>query len=143
MGFEQVTIYKDIDAPSSQLVFVPHSGTNVVITSTIFTFTEDDGVGSGVSVIRYKIDDSAWMDYTGGFDLSGYAAGSHNISYYAIDEAGNIESVNSIIVELLVVSSEPPMPIELIILISVIGGVAVIAVVALLLFKRKGKRITN
>jgi len=51
LGFEQVIIYKDIDAPSSQLVFIPHSGTNVVNTSTIFTFTEEDGLGSGVQII--------------------------------------------------------------------------------------------
>ncbi|GAH48086.1 unnamed protein product, partial [marine sediment metagenome] len=136
-------IYKDIDAPSSQLVFIPHSGTNVVNTSTIFTFTEEDGLGSGVSVIRYKINDSAWTDYTGGFDLTGYAYGYYNIQYYAIDEVGNIESVNSIIVELVEMPSEqaPPMPIEMIILISVISGGAVIGVATLLLIRRKRGRI--
>ena len=143
LGFEQVIIYKDIDAPSSQLVFIPHSGTNVVNTSTIFTFTEEDGLGSGVSVIRYKINDSAWIDYTGGFDLTGYAYGYYNISYYAIDEVGNIESVNSIIVELVEIPSEqaPPMPIEMIILISVISGGLVIGVATLLLIRRKRGRI--
>ena len=145
LGFEQIIIYKDIDAPSSQLVFIPHSGTNIVNRSTIFTFTDDDGSGSGVSIIRYKINDSAWIDYTGSFDLTGYAYGYYNISYYAIDEVGNIESFNSIILELVDVSSEPtpPIPIEMIIIISVIGGVALIGVVALLLFRRKGKRINN
>ena len=139
LGFAQIIIYKDIDAPSSQLVFIPHSGTNVVNTSTIFTFTEEDGLGSGVSVIRYKINDSAWIDYTGGFDLTGYAYGYYNISYYAIDEVGNIESVNSIIVELVDISSEPEpqFPIELTILISVISGVAVISIAILVLIRRK------
>jgi len=139
LGFEQVIIYKDIDAPSSQLVFIPHSGTNVVNTSTIFTITDEDGLGSGVSVIRYKINDSAWIDYTGGFDLTGYAYGYYDISYYAIDEVGNIESVNSIIVELVEIPSEqaPPIPIEVIILISVISGGAVIGLVILVLIRRK------
>jgi len=143
LGFEQVIIYKDIDVSSSQLAFIPHSGTNVVNTSTIFTLTAEDGLGSGVSVIRYKINDSAWIDYTGGFDLTGYAYGYYIISYYAIDEVGNIESVNSIIVELVEIPSEqaPPMPIELIILISVISGGAVIGVATLLLIRRKRGRI--
>jgi len=145
LGFAHVIVYKDIDAPSSQLVFIPHSGINVVNTSTIFTFTEEDGLGSGVSVIRYKINNSAWIDYTGEFDLTGYAYGDYNISYYAIDEVGNIESVNSVIVELVVISSEPPpqFPIELIILISVISVGAVIGVAAILLIRRKGERINN
>ena len=78
------------------IVFTPDSGTNSVITSTTFTLTANDGSGSGVSVIRYKINDSSWIDYTDGFDLSGYAIGYYNISYYAIDNVGYTENVNSI-----------------------------------------------
>jgi hypothetical protein len=133
IGHADVIINKDIAAPSSQLIFTPYSGTNEVITRTTFTLTANDGSGSGVSVIRYKIDDSSWIDYTGGFDLSGYAIGSYNISYYAIDNVGNIENFNSILVEL--VDEPPEIPgYDLIFLLAAIGISLVITI-----RKRKNK----
>ncbi|GAH59198.1 unnamed protein product, partial [marine sediment metagenome] len=130
IGYTDVIIYKDIDVPSSQLIFTPYSGTIAVITSTIFTLTANDGLGSGVSVIRYKINDSSWIDYTDGFDLSGYAIGYYNISYYAIDNVGNIENVNSILVELVEIPSPPPeIPgFDLIFMLVVIGVSLIISI---------------
>ncbi|MFX1497214.1 MAG: SBBP repeat-containing protein [Promethearchaeota archaeon] len=124
LAFADVTIYKDVEVPSSQILFIPHSGTVDVNVSTIFTLTASDGTGSGVFVIRYKINDSTWNDYTGEFDLSGYAFGYYNISYYAIDNVGNIENVNSILVELVEIPP-PPQPgipgYDILIIMGIIG----------------------
>jgi len=103
VGFEsytEVIINKEIDPPSSIISFTPHSGTNIVNTSTIFTLSSDDGSGSGVSLIRYKINDSSWTTFTDPFTLSAYTGGYYLISYYAIDVVGNEETELSILVNL-------------------------------------------
>jgi len=46
---------------------------------------------SGVNSTYYKIDAGAWIKYSIPFSVS--ADGSHNLSYYSIDYAGNTESV--------------------------------------------------
>lgn len=122
----------DFQKPSTTISFVPHSGKNNVNESTLFTLTADDGFGSGISVIRYKINDSDWIDYDGAFDLSGYAFGNYLISYYATDAANNIEEIKTLLVNLLEVSEEPSGPIiqgyDLILLLTVIGVISVLLV---------------
>ena len=48
---------------------------------------------SGIKEIRYKIDDKDWKKYEGKFLLGN---GKHNIKYYSIDNAGNVEEIKSI-----------------------------------------------
>ncbi|MCK5031517.1 MAG: hypothetical protein KAR64_08630, partial [Thermoplasmatales archaeon] len=93
-GFEgnaQVVINKDLNPPQSS---ISHEGLT-------FTITADDGLGSGVSVIRYRINGSAWIDYTSPFNLD---YGIYNITYYAIDAVGNVEGEGTLIINL----REPP-----------------------------------
>lgn len=100
----------DINAPTSVVSFTPYTDPNIVIRSTVFTITADDGLGSGISLIKYKINDSIWYDYLGPFNLSSYEHGIYNISYYAIDNVGHIESENSIKIILIPEPSESGIP---------------------------------
>ncbi len=68
LGFESyntVTVQKETASPISLISYTPYSGMNFVNSSTIFTINADDGTGSGVSIIRYKINKSTWIEYTG------------------------------------------------------------------------------
>jgi len=109
-GYAEVVINKDLNPPTSSIYFIPHSETIQVNKSTTFTLTADDGLGSGVSVIRYRINNSGWIDYTNLFDLSSYAYGDYLISYQAIDLVDNIETVNTLLVRLVEIPSEPSLP---------------------------------
>ena len=99
--YGEVIINKDLNPPTSLVSFIPYWGINEVNRSTAFILTADDGLGSGVSVIKYKINNSAWADYTGPFDLSSYDYGYYLISYQAIDLVNNIETENTILVRLV------------------------------------------
>ncbi|MFX1574563.1 MAG: SBBP repeat-containing protein [Promethearchaeota archaeon] len=94
-GISGVSVYKDITAPTSSISFTPYKGTNIVKKSTNFTLTADDGQGSGVASIMYKINDGDWINFSTPFDLSDFKSGNFNISYYSIDKMGNIENINS------------------------------------------------
>ncbi|MFX1315216.1 MAG: OmpL47-type beta-barrel domain-containing protein [Promethearchaeota archaeon] len=98
-GYSQVIVSKDTMAPVSSIYFIPHSGIDIVNESTTFTIIADDGIGSGVSIIRYKINESSWIDYTGPFTLSNYPYGDLLISYQAIDQVDNYESIQTLLVE--------------------------------------------
>ncbi len=99
-GYAEVTVSKDTTAPTSLIAFTPLSGTNIVNYSTTFTLTADDGLGSGVSMIRYIINQSSWITYSSPFDLSSYVYGYNLISYQAIDLVNNTENVNTLLVML-------------------------------------------
>jgi hypothetical protein len=88
-------------------------------------------MGSGVSVVRYKINDSMWYDYTDPFDLSGYNYGDYLITYQAIDTIGNIESEHTLLVVLTEISSEPPPGIpgyNLLLVLSLMGLMSIILI---------------
>ncbi|MFX0177736.1 MAG: SBBP repeat-containing protein [Candidatus Hodarchaeota archaeon] len=141
IGQAEVLVFKDIEIPSSSIFFIPHSGTNNVNISTTFNITADDGMGSGINLIRYRINNSIWVDYIGQFDLSTYPYGDYLISYYSIDNVGNSELPNSILVKLIDVSPEEPEEPELpeipgynlIFLLSLVS----IAIIGILIKKRK------
>ena len=139
IGYAARTVLKDINAPSSSIHFVPYQVPNIVNKSTTFTLNANDGTGSGVSVIRYKINDSGWSDYSVSFDLSSYEPGHYLISYYSVDNIGNIETENSIEVILVKKPSKPPaIPgFDIFLMISII------CVVSIVLFKRRYKSINK
>ena len=97
----------DYQNPISAIYYIPHDSPNIIIYSTSFTITAND-IGSGISLIRYRIDNSNWIQYTQSFNFSAYSPGSYDISYYSIDNAGNVEEIKSIIVVL--VSAEESTP---------------------------------
>ncbi len=90
--------------PSSSISYIPESLPNIINNSTSFTLLADDGMGSGLDSIEYRIDDGTWTSYTGPFTLEGYAKNTHTIDYYSIDNVGNEETVNSEIVNLYIPS---------------------------------------
>jgi len=125
-GYAEMIVRKDTTAPISSILFVPHSGTNIVNISTLFTLTSDDGIGSGVSNINYKINNSDFIEYNEPFNLSGYEFGDYNISYNAIDTLGNIEEINTLLVKIVDIGIIPGY--DLVVLFSIIGLISVILI---------------
>jgi C1A family cysteine protease len=57
---------------------------------------------SGVTSTKYRVDGGSWQTYTGSFIISG--DGSHNVGYYSIDNAGNVEGSQSVSINIDTVS---------------------------------------
>ncbi|MFQ5837666.1 MAG: OmpL47-type beta-barrel domain-containing protein [Thermoplasmata archaeon] len=88
-------ILVDDEVPTSMLeVGQPQYGASptYVNASTEFSLTTVDG-GAGVASIWYRIDSGAWTEYAGNFTVDG--VGVHTIDYYAIDNVGNTEVIQS------------------------------------------------
>lgn len=105
IGSSEGYFIKDTIAPTTIIDFSPHQEPNIINTSIIFTLTSNDGIGSGIQLIRYKINDSSWITYNSPFDLSSYEPGYYVITYQAIDNAGNVETENQLLVKLVSLSS--------------------------------------
>ena len=134
----EVIIYKDLIPPTSSVYYIPHSETIQVNKSTKFTLTAADGSGSGVSVIRYRINNSDWIYYTNPFDLSSYAYGDYLISYQAIDLVDNIETANTLLVRLVEIPSKTDIPGY-----SILLFFGIICVISIFLIKKQKKSIKN
>ncbi len=68
----------------------------------ILTLAATD-TGSGVQVIRYRVNGGAWLNYTGPLTVSD---GTYQVDFTAVDRAGNAASVSTILVR---VDSTPPI----------------------------------
>ncbi|MBA7477159.1 hypothetical protein ES707_12557 [subsurface metagenome] len=107
-NFDEVVVQKDLTPPNSIISYIPYIAPNTVNISTEFSLSSNDGTGSGVTLLKYKINNSAWYDYTVPFDLSSYSYGHYLIKYQAIDAVGNIESEKSLLVLLKEIPSDIP-----------------------------------
>ncbi|MFX1499201.1 MAG: FG-GAP repeat domain-containing protein [Promethearchaeota archaeon] len=137
-NFLEVSIFKDTLAPISALIFEPYRDIHIVNRSTIFTLSADDGAGSGIAILRYKINDSIWIDYTGAFNLSEYDPGDYLISFQAIDEMGNTELINTVLVTLVEIpEGENPLILIVIVISSILGIVGITALTIIILRRRK------
>ncbi|MEX2758719.1 MAG: fibronectin type III domain-containing protein, partial [Candidatus Sigynarchaeota archaeon] len=88
-------------APASSLSFIPSFGTDYVNTTTSFSMASSDNAGgSGIASRYYKIGAGGWMPYTGPFTLGAYPNGTYTISWYSVDNVGNVEAVKSMAVHL-------------------------------------------
>ncbi len=128
----------DYQNPFSSISYILHDNPNLINISTSFRITADD-IGSGISLIRYRIDDLEWIHYAQPFNFSNYSPGTYVISYYSVDNAGNVEEFKSITVVLINTEESTPQvaipSFNLGILISVISITSII-----ILFKyRKNK----
>jgi len=126
---QMLVLYRtDTIAPASLISFTPYTDPDIVIKSTVFTLTADDGLGSGALLIRYKINDSSWIPYTVPFNLSIYDYGEYMITYQAIDVIGNIEIEHTILIFLVPESSsQSRIPgYNLILLLGILSVVAII-----------------
>ena len=93
-----ITVLVDHTAPATTASLAPGSPSNAPVT---VSFSANDGAGSGVSTISYRVD--------GGSLLLGAAVivpapgdhsndGSHLVEYFATDDVGNVETLKSITV---------------------------------------------
>lgn len=98
-SFCKIKIF-DFQNPISTISYAPYTDPNIIDASIFFTIFADD-VGSGISLVWYKINDSDWIEYTKSFNFSSYEPGTYDISYYSIDNAGNVEEIKSITVVLI------------------------------------------
>lgn len=97
----------DYQNPISTISFIPYGNINVINISTTFRITAED-IGSGISLIRYKINDSDWIQYAHPFNFSTYNPGTYEISYYSVDNAGNVEETKTITVVLIKIEESTP-----------------------------------
>ncbi|TXT61957.1 MAG: putative Glutamyl endopeptidase [Promethearchaeota archaeon] len=119
-------IYLDNTAPLSNLHFEPISGNNIISENTTFTITSDDGIGSGVDKIHYRIDGGFWMNYSGNFNLSGFSPGEHIIEFYAVDFIGNSESIQTISINIPSDENILGIPLTLLMIFSAISIVIIV-----------------
>ena len=124
LGYFTVNFNKDLNAPTTSIHYTLLNSPNQVITSTQFTFTANDNSESGVSTTQYKINDSAWIPYTGAFTLASYDSGFYTITYQSVDAVGNIEIEKNVVIELYIPPPPPPPPPDISFLIYIIIGVA-------------------
>ncbi|MFO8018988.1 MAG: Ig-like domain-containing protein, partial [Promethearchaeia archaeon] len=91
------TLYLDINNITSSIIYDPFVKSNVkyVNETQHFSFDWDDGSGSGLKNLYYRVDSEPYSKYSGEFNLNGYTEGSHNISFYTIDNVGNQEPVKN------------------------------------------------
>ncbi len=135
--FNEVTIFKDTIPPITTITFTPYSGIGKVLKSTDFTLTGDDELGSDVANTKYCIDNNSWIDYTGPFNLSNYAFGTHIIYYYSIDNANNIESWKFITITLVDVAYGGIDPIIIFAIVISISSVAAASVVIFYFLRKR------
>ncbi len=87
----------DKTPPTTELVIGPHyvdqEGNIYVTSETEFTLNAVDAF-SGVAHTHYRINNSAWIEYDGAFNISG-PIGTYTIEYYSVDGAGNNETPQS------------------------------------------------
>ncbi|MFW9841940.1 MAG: OmpL47-type beta-barrel domain-containing protein [Candidatus Thorarchaeota archaeon] len=91
-------VFIDKTAPETGLSYVQIPGVGSVVTLTVSDTT------SGVASILYSLDGVDWQVYDAPFTLS--SGGIVDVHFYAVDKAGNVESVNVAPVE---VDVEPPV----------------------------------
>ncbi|MBA7521461.1 hypothetical protein ES705_13568 [subsurface metagenome] len=89
----QITVYLDLNNITSFLNFTYYedSGTKYVSNFTGFSIDWNDEMGSGLQILYYKIDSGSYIAFNISFTLTGYSEGLHNISFYSVDNVGNIE----------------------------------------------------
>ncbi|MHA1794193.1 MAG: OmpL47-type beta-barrel domain-containing protein, partial [Promethearchaeota archaeon] len=91
-----ITVRLDTNAPNTSISYTPAFGPDFVNTSTLFSLTANDGAGeSGISFIEYNLNSTGWLMYVAPFSLSSFGNGTVSIAYRSIDNAGNLEIVNS------------------------------------------------
>ncbi|MHA1376535.1 MAG: OmpL47-type beta-barrel domain-containing protein, partial [Promethearchaeota archaeon] len=99
---KQIVVYLDINNISSSIDFNYYEGSGIkyINNFTQFIINWNDGTGSGLKNIFYKIDSEPFSVHSAPFTLSGYSEGLHDITYYTIDNVGNVELEKSITIYL-------------------------------------------
>ncbi len=81
--------------PSSSCTVTPGepTGDNGWYTSGVTVELTASDEASGVSHVMYRVDNNAWQTYDGAFTVD--SDGRHTLEYYAVDNAGREEAVNT------------------------------------------------
>ncbi|MGH2976033.1 MAG: DUF4082 domain-containing protein, partial [Solirubrobacterales bacterium] len=85
-----VVYVEDSGAPDTEITAKPASLVNVATAS--FSFTGDDGSGSGIEGFECRIDSAAWTDCPSPQEYGSLAEGSHEFEVRAVDAAGNVDT---------------------------------------------------
>ena len=128
----------DFQESISLISYLPYANPNIITDSTSFIINADDHLGSGISLIMYRINDSEWIVYTAPFNISNYQTGTYIISYYSIDNAGNIEENKSITVVLIKEDSPTQRAIPSFNLVLIISIISISSVI--IHFKNKSRK---
>jgi hypothetical protein len=91
---DSASVMADTVAPTSSIAVSPASpdGSNSwYVTTPTFTLSGVDGL-SGLDSLKYQIDGGATQTYGGAVPI---ADGTHTISYWALDKAGNVEGTHT------------------------------------------------
>jgi hypothetical protein len=78
----------------------------LVKSTSLFTLAAEDGAGSGVASIEYKLNNGEWVTYAKPFTVS--VGGDHTIHYQATDKVGNAETEQSTSIQVEVVTPTTP-----------------------------------
>nr|MDO8083315.1 hypothetical protein [Candidatus Sigynarchaeum springense] len=99
---KSVTVYLDINPPTTLYDYVEAHVPDYVNETTIFTLVPSDGTGeAGIQRTYYRIGASVvWSVYSTPFNLMGESNGTILIEYFSIDRANNTENVKSFTVRL-------------------------------------------
>ena len=87
---DPIAYLEDSSAPDTTIGTKPSTPTNAATAN--FTFTGNDGAGSGIASFECRRDGGAWGVCTSPHEYTGLAAGAHDFEVKAIDKAGNIDA---------------------------------------------------
>jgi parallel beta-helix repeat protein len=98
------SILVDVTPPVTTHLFFGTMGSNgwYISNVNVMLFATDEG--SGVASTWYKLDDSAWQEYTDMFTV--ITDGVHTLFYNSTDNAGNTETTNEVILK---IDQTPPV----------------------------------
>ena len=82
----------DVDPPVTTCMLEGEMNEEIYISNVTVTLLATDN-GSGVAYTKYKLDSDAWTTYTASFLVTG--DGDHTVSFYSVDNAGNIETTKN------------------------------------------------
>jgi outer membrane protein OmpA-like peptidoglycan-associated protein len=81
-----------VDTAEPDTTIATHPAANEPTNVADFTFSGDDGSGSGIASLECRIDSGAWGACTSPSHVSGLTEGDHTYQVRAIDQAGNVDS---------------------------------------------------
>ncbi|MGC1852326.1 MAG: Ig-like domain-containing protein, partial [Solirubrobacterales bacterium] len=89
-GSATTTLTKDTGAPDTTIGTKPAALANSATAN--FTFTGNDGAGSGIASFECRRDGGAWSACTSPQEYTSLAEGAHSFEVKAIDQAGNVDA---------------------------------------------------
>ncbi|WP_344066013.1 OmpL47-type beta-barrel domain-containing protein [Microbacterium pumilum] len=101
---QSVSVQRDTVAPAASAVFDDADGTTEGPVAVTLSATD---AASGVDTISYSVDGGSWLTYSGPVSVAG--AGEHEVSYRAIDIAGNAGQVESASVTIVAADTTAPV----------------------------------